>query len=236
MRPICELNNSEISSNHDSCSNPTRRSIRDPALAQLDRSDVRNLLAKIHENHPETIILKIKNQLHADINSHVMDAIIAALNKNRVCQALYAQNLTKALGETQLAEITKLCSKKKIWCVNLGENYNISTLAWERFCRDLATTFITHLYVSEHTINIELKNRMRDQIRANRKKHELHCSMKNIAVIEKCTNVWWYVLVVYVYFPVVSPNKSQRMSLVGGNVYMFDRYCMLMRLIVVGIQ
>jgi hypothetical protein len=169
-----------------------RRSHRDPALAYLDRSDVRNLLAKINENHEDTVVLKLKNHLHADINHLVLDAILAALlTKNRVCQALYAQNLLKAMGDPQLDAMTKLCTKKKIWCVNVGENYNISKGGWDRFCATLPTTFITHLYVSEHTITGELKNRMRDYIRTNRKKHDLHCSMKNIAVIERCTNMWW---------------------------------------------
>jgi hypothetical protein len=177
-----------------------RRSVRDPAFAYLQRSDVRKLLAKILANDEDSVILKIKNHMHADVNSVVLDNIIAALHKNKVCQALYAQNLLKAMGDDQLAAIVELCKKKKIWCVNLGENYNVSKPAWELFCRELPNTFITHLYVSEHTISIDLKNKMRDQIRANRKKHDLHCSMKNIEVIEKCTNMWWYVRVAVKHF------------------------------------
>lgn len=168
-----------------------RRSTRDFASARLCRSDVRNLLEKIQSNHEDTVVLKIKNHLHADINDVVMDAIIEALSKNTVCQALYAQNLVKAVGDKQIEDIIALCSKKKIWCVNLGENYSVTSAGWNKFCRDLPVTFITHLYVSEHTINIDLKNLMRDHIRANRKKHDLHCSMKNLGVIERCTNMWW---------------------------------------------
>jgi hypothetical protein len=37
-------------------------------------------------------------------------------------------------------------------------------------------------------------SQMRFNIRENRKKHELHCSPKNLRVIEKCTNMWWYVI------------------------------------------
>jgi hypothetical protein len=47
------------------------------------------------------------------------------------------------------------------------------------------------LYVSEHSIPIEMKNKMRDHIRENRKKHTLHCAFKNLHVIERCTNMWW---------------------------------------------
>lgn len=62
---------------------------------------------------------------------------------------------------------------------------------WNYFCKMLGKTNITHLYVSEHVIDIELKNKMREIIRMNRKKHTLHCSIKNIKIIEKCTNMWW---------------------------------------------
>ncbi len=32
---------------------------------------------------------------------------------------------------------------------------------------------------------------MRDNIRANRKKHSKHCSTRNLPVIERVTNMWW---------------------------------------------
>jgi predicted SprT family Zn-dependent metalloprotease len=78
-----------------------------------------------------------------------------------------------------------------IWCLNIGENYEVSNAMWEEFCESLPQTNITHLYASEHVIDITLKNRMRDYIRENRKKHKKHCSMDNLAVIEKCTHMWW---------------------------------------------
>ena len=87
---------------------------------------------------------------------------------------------------------------------------------WAQFCIALEDTYVTHLYVSEHVIDLKLKNKMRDAIRfehqslrfftfvilivyfcslfqqrKNRKKHTLHCSKRNIHVIERCTNMWW---------------------------------------------
>lgn len=163
---------------------------------------------KITANHEDTIILKIKDHLIADINSSVIEVIISSLLKNTVCQvrlvieskkwlfsvslqALYIQNLSKAIGDDQLTELIRLFKRKKIWCLNIGETYEVSNDGWQYFCQMLPETSITHLYVSEHVISIELKNLMRFHIRENRKKHNKHCSLKNLKVIEKCTNMWW---------------------------------------------
>ena len=63
-----------------------RRSNRDPNASSLDRHDLTVLLTKIRKNHPSTVILKIKDHIHADINSVVFEAILEALKKNRVCK------------------------------------------------------------------------------------------------------------------------------------------------------
>lgn len=99
--------------------------------------------------------------------------------------------MTRAFGNEQLHKLVELLKKKKIWCLNLGENYDISNATWEYFCKSLPLTYVTHLYVSEHVISLDLKNRMRACIRENRKKHDKHCSIKNLRVIERCTNMWW---------------------------------------------
>jgi hypothetical protein len=78
-----------------------------------------------------------------------------------------------------------------IWGVNIGESYEVSQTGWQFFSNKLSETNVTHLYVSEHTIPIELKNEMRAHIRENRKKHDLHCAYKYLHVIERCTNMWW---------------------------------------------
>lgn len=63
-----------------------RRSSRNPNLTLLQSSQVQSLLAKIRANDKETVVLKIKDHLSADINCVVVDAILEALFKNRVCQ------------------------------------------------------------------------------------------------------------------------------------------------------
>lgn len=168
-----------------------RRSKRDPAKAHLEKGDVKTLLQKIRQNHSDTVILKLKDHLMSDINSVVLDEIILTLHSNKVCQALYFQNLSKAMNDEQLGALIALLKKKKIWCMNLGENYNVSITGWTTFCNLLPGTFVTHLYVSEHVISIDLKNKIRANIRENRKKHDKHCSLSNIQVIERCTNMWW---------------------------------------------
>lgn len=169
-----------------------RRSGRDPSIAYLHRTEVQILLNKIRGNDPDTIILKVKNHLRSDINSLVLEEIISALHGNKVCQALYVQNLSKAMKDDQLELLVKLLKKRNtIWCLNLGENYEISKEAWHKFCSDLKDTSVTHLYVSEHTITSKLKNSMRALIRSNRSKHDRHKSFNNLDVIMKCTNMWW---------------------------------------------
>ncbi|KAJ1436497.1 hypothetical protein B484DRAFT_445617 [Ochromonadaceae sp. CCMP2298] len=168
-----------------------RRSTRDPSAALLERNDVKRLLKRIRQNSRETLVLKIKDQILADVNDVVFEAILQALWKNTNCQGLYIQNLGNAIGDEQLEALGELLQKKMIWCLNIGETYNVSTHCWRSFCDNLHLTNVTHLYVSEHVISNELKNDMRYHIRENRKKHDLHCAFKNIRVIERMTNCWW---------------------------------------------
>ena len=96
-----------------------------------------------------------------------------------------------AIRDEQIELLIKVLKKRQIWCLNIGETYNVSTAMWVKFCRSLPETMVTHLYVSEHVIDLKLKNKMRDNIRDNRKKHTKHCSPRNLSVIERCTNMWW---------------------------------------------
>ena len=58
-------------------------------------------------------------------------------------------------------------------------------------CAEIPNTHLTHVYVSEHVITTKMKDHIRDLIRENRKKHDRHCNKNNMAVISKCTNLWW---------------------------------------------
>jgi hypothetical protein len=157
----------------------------------VERADVKKILTKILQNDESTRVLKVKDFLVSDICPAVLESILQALFKNNVCQALYVQNVSSAMLEPQLDTLIKLLKEKMIWCLNIGENYEISLNAWKRFCEELPNTNVTHLYVSEHVIPLDLKNKMREYIRLNRAKHDLHCSESNIDVIEKCTHCWW---------------------------------------------
>jgi hypothetical protein len=93
--------------------------------------------------------------------------------------------------DPQLAMLARVLRRGHIWCLNIGENYRISPRAWEQFANALVHSSVTHMYASEHVISPELKTRFRDVIRSNRRKHRRHDSMANLAVIERCTNMWW---------------------------------------------
>lgn len=67
-------------------SQPIRRSTRDPTAPSLEKKEVQALLLKIRSNHPDTVVLKIKHHLDADVNEVVLTAIVEALRKNTVCE------------------------------------------------------------------------------------------------------------------------------------------------------
>ncbi|CAM9281461.1 unnamed protein product [Chrysoparadoxa australica] len=166
-----------------------RRSVR--AAGATDMTRAGQLLKLIKEGDQEVEVLKLHHHLSPDCNSAVMDSVLEALMDNDNCQALYMQNFNDAVGNAQIALLTKLLKKKKIWALNLGENYNVTLDCWHEFCNDLKETSVTHAYLSEHTISAELKTAIRDTIRDNRKKHTQHCSGSNQRIIEGVTNMWW---------------------------------------------
>ena len=92
-----------------------RRSIRAPSQSLMETREVKTILDKIRSNHQDTIVLKLKDFLRADITSAVLDEIIDALYSNKVCQALYVQNLSNAMKDKQLKDLIELLKKKKIW-------------------------------------------------------------------------------------------------------------------------
>ncbi len=69
------------------------------------------------------------------------------------------------MTDKQLKSLVNVFKNSMIWCLNIGENYEVTLNGWVEFCDELLNTNITHLYVSEHVIPLELKNKMRDNIR-----------------------------------------------------------------------
>src|SRR5688500_13751387 len=97
------------------------------------------------------------------------------------------------MRDRQVLRLLKILQQPscRIWCLNIGETYNVSDETWEEFAKGLEKTKVTHMYASEHTISAELKDEIRETIRLNRKKHDMHINPKNLDVIIQCTHCWW---------------------------------------------
>jgi len=75
--------------------------------------------------------------------------------------------------------------------LNIGETYKVKTRTWKKFADGLKDTKITHMYASEHTITPKLKDQIRNTIRNNRSKHNMHNDPENLDTIIQCTHCWW---------------------------------------------
>ena len=175
-------------------SNWVRRSSRKPSAALLNSKPVKNLIEKLRYNDPEMKVLKMKKFI-ADPNapSEVLDAALNAMEENSICEALYIQNFNEGMRDKQVLHLIRILQQPscKIWCLNIGENYNVGDDTWEKFTKGLVHTKITHMYASEHTITSEMKDEIRETIRENRKKHSMHNDPNNLDVIIQCTHCWW---------------------------------------------
>jgi hypothetical protein len=97
------------------------------------------------------------------------------------------------MRDKQVLQLLKILQQPscRIWCMNIGENYNVETETWDQFTQGLRKTKVTHMYASEHTITTEMKDDIRATIRENRKKHDMHINPNNLSVIVQCTHCWW---------------------------------------------
>jgi len=95
------------------------------------------------------------------------------------------------MRDAQVLHLLKILKRGYIWCLNLGETYNVKAKTWRKFARGLRHTNLTHYYMSEHIIDTELKDKIRSIIRNNRSKHSRHIDPNNLEVIERCTHCWW---------------------------------------------
>eukprot|EP00538_Stauroneis_constricta_P012826 CAMPEP_0119555054 /NCGR_PEP_ID=MMETSP1352-20130426/7375_1 /TAXON_ID=265584 /ORGANISM="Stauroneis constricta, Strain CCMP1120" /LENGTH=1374 /DNA_ID=CAMNT_0007601755 /DNA_START=86 /DNA_END=4210 /DNA_ORIENTATION=- len=174
--------------------NWVRRSMRDPSRGLLNTPQMKIFLEKVRNNHPEMVVLKMKKYI-SDPNAPpaLLNAALDALEENSNCQALYIQNFNLGMRDKQLLHLLKILQQPscKIWCINVGELYNIKNRTWEKFTKGLKKTNITHMYASEHRISTEMKDDIRATIRNNRSKHDLHINPNNLNVIIQCTHCWW---------------------------------------------
>ncbi len=171
-----------------------RRSTRQPSRSAVTAPNVRAIIGKLEMNDPDMVVLKCKKYLSdSDTPSVIIDALLDALEKNSNCQALYIQNFNTGMRDEQVLHLLRILQLPtcKIWCLNIGETYNVKRRTWAQFTNGLKKTNITHMYASEHTISSAMKEKIRETIRENRKKQTLHVDPNNLDVIVQCTHCWW---------------------------------------------
>lgn len=97
------------------------------------------------------------------------------------------------MRDDQVLHLLKILQQPscRIWCLNIGETYMVKNRTWKAFTRGLKRTKVTHMYASEHTITSEMKDCIRNTIRKNRQKHDMHINPDNLDVIIQCTHCWW---------------------------------------------
>ena len=178
----------------DTGSSWVRRSTRQPSRSAANAPNVRAVVGKLEMNDPDMVVLKCKKYLpSSDTASVIVDALLDALEKNTNCQALYIQNFNTGMKDEQVLHLLRILQQPscKIWCLNIGETYNVKRRTWAAFTNGLKQTKITHMYASEHTISGAMKEKIREIIRDNRKKHNMHIDPNNLEVIVQCTHCWW---------------------------------------------
>jgi hypothetical protein len=176
------------------CENWVRRSSRRPMNSILNSKQMKNFVDKLKSNDLDMRVLKMKKYTN-DPNAPqcVLDAALDALEDNSNCEALYIQNFNEGMRDKQVLHLLKILQQPacKIWCLNIGETYNVTTETWDAFTEGLKKTKVTHMYASEHTITTEMKDEIRETIRMNRSKHDMHINPNNLDVIIQCTHCWW---------------------------------------------
>jgi hypothetical protein len=165
-----------------------RRSARMPSRSVLNTPKFKQLIEKLKMNDPDMVVLKMKKYLSDPNCPQVcIDTVLDALEENTNCQSLYIQNFNEGMRDEQVLRLVQILQKPScnIWCLNIGETYNVKMTTWKAFARGLKDTKITHMYASEHTISSDLKEKIRLTIRENRKKHTMHIDPENLDVIVK---------------------------------------------------
>ncbi|GMH43620.1 hypothetical protein BSKO_11542 [Bryopsis sp. KO-2023] len=169
-----------------------RRPRRVPGGNSLESQAVAGLCEKIRSNSTEFEangrVLRLKQYLRSDVGPAVIDAVLDALHVNTRLEALYIQNFELGMCDSQLDHLTRVLQLGRIWALNVGENFNISLEAWEKFAKCLGSTCVAYMYVSEHHLqHTPLKKDMRDAIRENRQR----APPRDPEVIKHIKNMWF---------------------------------------------
>ena len=60
------------------------------------------------------------------LSRQVLDAVLEALGHNTRVEALYIQNFEAGMRDAQLDGLARLLRLRRIWAVNVGENFHTS--------------------------------------------------------------------------------------------------------------
>ncbi|CAD7703590.1 unnamed protein product, partial [Ostreobium quekettii] len=178
--------------NNDNLSIAQRRPKRVPGGDPLQNESVSRLCDLIRNNFTEFEsqgrILRLKQYLKTDARPSVINLVLEALKENTLVEALYIQNFELGMYDEQLELLTDVLKQRRIWALYVGENFHTSLAAWEAFADELPRTDVAYLYVSEHHLeHTNLKTKMRDAIRANRKR----APPRDAEVIRNIKNMWF---------------------------------------------
>ncbi|KAL0047356.1 hypothetical protein WJX82_001305 [Trebouxia sp. C0006] len=160
----------------------------DPLEAAPFRRFVEMVRSNSHDFEAQGRVLRLKQYISADVRPAAINAILEALAVNTLVEVLYIQNFEQGMFDEQLLRLTEVLKKGRIWALNAGENFEISMQAWEKFTKELQHTAVAYMYVSEHHLaRTDLKRRMQDAIRDNRRQ----APRRDADVIKCVGNMWW---------------------------------------------
>lgn len=160
----------------------------DPLEAAPFRRFVEMVRSNSHDFEAQGRVLRLKQYISADVRPAAINAILEALAVNTLVEVLYIQNFEQGMFDEQLLRLTEVLKKGRIWALNAGENFEISMQAWETFTKELQHTAVAYMYVSEHHLaRTDLKRRMQDAIRDNRRQ----APRRDAEVIKCVGNMWW---------------------------------------------
>lgn len=71
-------------------------------------------------------------------------------------------NAMQGMLDKQIDRLCDVLRLERIWAINVGENFEVTQNAWQRFARALPATAVAHLYVEENNLlGTTLKNQAR---------------------------------------------------------------------------
>ena len=172
--------------------------IRVPRSGRSITKNEGNSLKRLYhelDNHTryDMSILHMKDYgLTDELPASIMDKLISKIGKAYTIQVLYIQNFPDGMLDAQLAHLTEVLKKGHIWAMNIGEAAKVSLQGWQKFAADLKYTNITHMYASENTLlTKQLKIKMMDAIRENRKTDKRHYDKSNRHIIDQVKKMWF---------------------------------------------